>query len=161
MRIGILSDTHDHLSRTRRAVEILLAEGADILIHCGDLTSPDIVAVCAVRPFYFVFGNHDADQAPELRAAAAQTGSVCLEWGGIVELEGKRVGVAHGHMTVDVRRVIADRPDYLLTGHSHDKHDRMNGPIRRINPGALFRADEFTVAVLDLPEGELRFLNVE
>ena len=37
----------------------------------------------------------------------------------------------------------------------------MDGAIRRINPGALHRADEFTVAVLDLETGELRFLRVE
>jgi hypothetical protein len=32
--------------------------------------------------------------------------------------------------------------------------------VRRINPGALHRADEFTVAVLDVASGELQLLRV-
>jgi putative phosphoesterase len=59
MRIGILSDTHDHLKRTARAVAMLKAEGAEALIHCGDLTTPDIVYQCAELPSTFVLGNND------------------------------------------------------------------------------------------------------
>ncbi len=64
MHLGILSDTHDQLDRTRRAVELLRAEGAEALAHCGDLTRPEMVAMCAVLPCYFTFGNHDADHIP-------------------------------------------------------------------------------------------------
>jgi uncharacterized protein len=160
MRLGILSDTHDQLTRAELAVRLLRAEGVEILIHCGDFTGPEIVAVCAVLPCYFVFGNNDADSVPYLERAAAESGSVCLGWGGQVELAGKRIGVVHGHLGIDVRRVQASRPDYLLSGHSHIAADSRDGPTRRINPGALDRADEFTVAVLDLEADHLRFLIV-
>ena len=75
MLLGILSDTHDRLDRTRAAVELLLAEGAEALIHCGDLTVPEIVPICAVLPCYFVFGNNDADDIParETRRRAGWT----------------------------------------------------------------------------------------
>src|SRR5262249_36022059 len=158
MRLGILSDTHNYLTRTRCAVELLRAEGAEVLIHCGDLTGPEVVSACAVLPCYFVFGNNDADNVPELQRAMAETGAVCLGWGGEVTLAGKRVAVTHGHMHTDVRRLIAARPDYLLSGHSHVAFDKQHGPTRRINPGALHRANEFSVALLDLETDELRFL---
>src|SRR5262249_59420821 len=93
-----------------------------------------------------VLGNDDADMIPHLERAAAELGAVCLGWGGVVELAGRRVGVAHGHIGVDVRRVLAARPDYLLTGHSHIASDSMFGTVRRINPGALHRAGEDTGA---------------
>ncbi|HJZ94302.1 MAG TPA: metallophosphoesterase family protein [Gemmataceae bacterium] len=160
MRLGILADTHDQLARTRVAVDLLRSAGAEALVHCGDLAGPPIVAACAVLPCYFALGNHDADSVPALQRAAAKTGAVCLGWGGVIELGGKRVGVSHGHMTVDVRRVLAARPDYLLCGHSHSASDGLMGTVRRINPGALHRADEFTVAVLEVESGELRILNV-
>jgi putative phosphoesterase len=160
MRLGILADTHDDLARARSAVGLLRAEGAEALIHCGDLASPSIVALLAALPSWFVFGNHDADVVPHLERAAAEFGVVCLGWGGVVELAGKRVGVAHGHMSVDVRRVLAARPDYLLSGHSHIASDSLSGAVRRINPGALHRADEFTVALLEVETGEVRFLRV-
>lgn len=87
-------------------------------------------------------------------------GAVCLGWGGEVVLAGRRVRVVHGHLHTDVRRLLATRPDYLLSGHSHIPGDRRDGPTRRINPGALDRADEYTVALLDLTTDELRFLTL-
>ena len=160
MRLGILSDTHDELDRTRVAVQLLREAGAQAIVHCGDLSSPPVLASCAALPCWFAFGNHDSDAVPWLRRAAAEVGAVCLEWGGVVELAGRRVGVCHGHLTSDVRHVLADRPEYLLTGHSHFAFDRTENGVRRINPGAPHRADEFTVAVLDLTTGELRCLTV-
>jgi putative phosphoesterase len=160
MRLGILSDTHDQLARTRRAVELLRAEGAAALVHCGDVTGAEIVTACAVLPCYFVFGNNDYDNIPNLQRDMAEAGAVCLGWGGEVTLAGKRVAVTHGHMHTDVRPLLAARPDYLLSGHSHIASDRRVGPTRRINPGALHQADEFSVALLDLETDELRFLAV-
>ena len=160
MRLGVLSDTHNQLPRLRRAIQLLRAEGAEALVHCGDLTGPEVVAACAELPCYFAFGNHDADMVGELRQAIAQAGGVCLAWGGEVTLAGKRVAVTHGHMRVDVRRLLAARPDYLLSGHSHIRQDWREGPTRRINPGALHEADEHTVALVDLLTDVVRFLNV-
>ncbi len=160
MRLGILSDTHNHIARTREGVRILVDAGAEALVHCGDLATPEIVAACAVRPFYFVFGNHDADSVPQLQEAAGQHGATCLQWGGVIELAGRKVGVTHGHLTTDRRRVEALSPDYLLSGHCHAAFDVVEGGIRRINPGALYRASSFSVAILDLVSDELTFLPV-
>jgi hypothetical protein len=40
MRIAVLSDSHDHIPHFRRAVLGANQEGAELLIHCGDLISP-------------------------------------------------------------------------------------------------------------------------
>jgi putative phosphoesterase len=161
MRLGILSDTHDKSERTRHAVEMLVQAGAELLVHCGDFTSPALLAVCSVLPCYFVFGNNDSDSVSGLRRVAGEVGAVCLEWGGVIELGGKRIGVTHGHMRIEVKRVLAQGPDYLLSGHSHFADDFRDGAVRRINPGALHRAEEYTVALLDLDRDELEFLRVE
>jgi putative phosphoesterase len=160
MKIGILADTHNELLRTHIAVKQLRDAGAEVLIHCGDLATPDVLEVCAVLPCYFVFGNHDADNVPYLRECAERCGAVCLGWGDVTELAGKRIGVVHGHLRSDLQRVLSAKPQYLLSGHAHFSVDCMEGALRRINPGALHRADEFTVALLDLETEELRFLTV-
>jgi predicted phosphodiesterase len=160
VRLGILSDTNNELAWTRMAVQLLREEGAEALVHCGDLTSPPIVAACAVLPCWFVFGNHDADNVPALQEAAEASGAVCLGWAGTVELEGYLIAVAHGHVHYDVRRALASRPHYLFSGHSHVASDRREGLVRRINPGALHEADRFTVALLDLRIDDLRFLTL-
>ncbi|MCI0458100.1 MAG: metallophosphatase family protein [Gemmataceae bacterium] len=160
MRIGILADTHDQLKRTVAAVELLCSAEAEVLVHCGDLTGPEIVATCATLPAYFVFGNNDADNVPALRQAMADADATCLDWGGLVTLAGKRIAIVHGHLPRDLRPLLAERPDYLLSGHSHIPSDRREGPTRRINPGALHRAEQFTVALLDLAEDALQFLTI-
>jgi putative phosphoesterase len=162
MRIGILSDTHDQVERTARAVRVLAAEGAACLIHCGDLTGPAIVDACACAelPSYFVFGNCDDDPAA-LRRAMALTGATCLGLSGEIELGGKRIAVTHGDSPREVRRLAALGPDYLFYGHSHHAADERDGPTRRINPGALHRAASWTVALLDLDTDTLRSLTVK
>ncbi|WP_144990323.1 metallophosphoesterase family protein [Gimesia aquarii] len=160
MQIGILSDTHNHLPRTEQAVTMLLDAGAEALFHCGDLASPEIVAACSVLPFYFTFGNHDSDMVPVLEQAAREEGANCLRWGGEITLAGKRIALVHGHITKDLRPLLEAEPDYLLTGHSHKTHDFQVGSTRRINPGALFRASEFSVALLDLTTDDLQFIRV-
>ncbi|HZU37601.1 MAG TPA: metallophosphoesterase family protein [Gemmataceae bacterium] len=158
MRIGILSDTHNKLARTLTAIELLVAGGADVLIHCGDLTGPDIVQACAVRPCYFVFGNND--DCTELRHPMRETGGTCLEWAGVIEIEGKRLGVTHGHLPREARRLLAAQPDYFLFGHTHEPLDHREGLIRHINPGALHRAAKYTVALLQPDTDSLHFLEV-
>ena len=60
-----------------------------------------------------------------------------------------------------LRRLTALQPDYLLFGHSHHATDERDGVTRCINPGALSRAAQYTVALLDLETDALQFLTVE
>lgn len=161
MRIGIISDTHDELQRAQFAVKLLRDEGAEVLFHCGDLIEPDMVSVCSIMPCYFVFGNNDCDSVQAIRSEISLTsGAVCLEWAGEVTVGGKRIAMTHGHLHKDLKRLLAAEPDYLFSGHSHQTDDCRHGVTRRINPGALHRARTYSVALLNLEDDELRFLNV-
>ena len=160
MLIAVLSDTHNDLEVTKTAVDLAVARGALALVHCGDLASAEVVAVCSRLPMHFVFGNHDADNVPQLLAAAQHHGATCLEWGGVFELAGKKIGVAHGHMTSDLRPIFEAGCDYVLTGHSHETMDRREGKTRRINPGALFRAKPRSFALLDIATDSVEFITV-
>jgi putative phosphoesterase len=159
MLLGILSDTHDQLDRTRRGVDLLREQGVSALVHCGDLTTPEVLEICAVLPCWFVLGNNDT-AVERLRQTAAETGAVCLDWGGLLPLAGRQIGVTHGHRRGEWKRLLAAEPDYLLFGHTHRSGDNRVGPTRRINPGALHRAWNYSVAVLDVVRDEVRYLNV-
>ena len=159
MRIGILSDTHDQVARTRRAVSLLTQAGAEALIHCGDLTIPDVVDEFLGVPTSFVFGNCDYDQA-DLRRAMKRIKATCLDLGGLVTLGDRRIAVTHGHSDAELHRLTALEPDYLFTGHTHHRRDVRKGPTRFINPGALYRASTWTVALLDLDADELQTLTL-
>ena len=61
-----------------------------------------------------------------------------------------------------LKRIHKDQQhDYLITGHTHVKRDERIGKIRWINPGALYRALEKTVAILDTTSDVLKFLSVD
>ena len=113
-------------------------------------------------PFYFVFGNHDSDMVGILESEAdTHSNANCLGWGGEIALANKRIAVVHGHLTMDLNPLLEAQPDYLLSGHFHEPRDWMHGTTRRIIPGALHRAENFTVALLDLSTDKLEFIEID
>jgi putative phosphoesterase len=161
MLVGILSDSHDQLARTAGAASLLAARGAEVLIHCGDLTGPEVVHAIAGAglPCYYVLGNNDFD-LDGIEKAVEATGGIMLGWSGEFELGGRRFAVTHGHLTAEFRRLVGAAPDYLLFGHTHQRLDERDGPTRVINPGALHRARVWTVAMLDPAADVVEFHSV-
>ncbi|HEY8750135.1 MAG TPA: YfcE family phosphodiesterase [Tepidisphaeraceae bacterium] len=161
MVIGILSDSHDRPEAMAAAVKTLTANGAEFLIHCGDVGGEailDYLAGGAGVPSAFVWGNNDFDRRG-LQRYAEELGINCLGNLGELELGGKRFVVLHGDDERTKQRLIAEqRHDYLLQGHTHIPLDQRIGKMRCINPGALHRAREKTVALLNTETDELTFL---
>ncbi|MFT3878172.1 MAG: metallophosphoesterase family protein [Gemmatales bacterium] len=159
MLIGIISDTHDRSLRAASAVKLLHEASVEAIVHCGDICSPAILALFAETPVYFVLGNNDDDA--ELHQASELTKHLhYLGQGGIIELGGKRLGITHGHLHRVISELLQQAPDYLFSGHSHCASNEVIRGVRCINPGALHRAGEYSVATLDLKTDELRFLPV-
>jgi putative phosphoesterase len=158
MLVGVLSDTHDSLEITRRALELLTGLGCEALIHCGDLTTTPVIDMLAgTVPAHFVFGNNDFDRV-ELQRYAEDLGVGCLGTHGILELDGKRIAVAHGDVPQVLRSLVADDSlAYILTGHTHAAHDERRGTARWINPGALYRTRAPSVCTIDLARDAVKF----
>jgi putative phosphoesterase len=158
--VGILSDTHDRVDAARAGVKLLQQHGAEYFIHCGDVGSEQILDLLAGLPSAFVFGNTDWDLRG-LQRYARDLNLTCLGPGGNLELGGKLFHVEHGDDPRTMRRALdAQTFDYLLHGHTHVRRDERVGKTRVINPGALHRAREKTVALLDTGTDELKFLVV-
>ena len=160
--VGILSDTHGAGEAASAAVALLLSKGARHLIHCGDVGSQSVLdALAGDVPASFVWGNNDWDRTSLSRYASHLSNVECLDTFGDLVIDGKRFAVTHGDDTRLVRRVLErQEDDYLLVGHSPVREDRRVGRVRVINPGALFRAAEKTVGVLETARDELRFLTL-
>jgi uncharacterized protein len=159
--VGILSDTHGAGEAASAAVSLLLSKGARHLLHCGDVGAQSVLdALAGDVPASFVWGNNDWDRAA-LGRYASTLNVQCLDAYGELVLDDKRFAVTHGDDARLVRRILEQQEhDYLLVGHSHVKEDRRVGRVRVINPGALYRAAEKTVALLDTAGDKLRFLTV-
>jgi hypothetical protein len=166
--IGMLSDSHGRAAVTQRAVEMLVERGVDVLIHLGDVGGAQVLDALvgklsdeglAVPPVHIVFGNTDYDSASLSRYATA-IGIQVDDPVGRLELDGKTVAFSHGHLADAVADAMATEPDYFLHGHTHKVRDERIGSTRVINPGALHRATQYTVAVLDTEADRLEIMQV-
>lgn len=152
MRIGIVSDTHGHLPCTRKAVEALAAHGVEHVFHCGDVGSTEVVPLFAQWPTHFVFGNCDHDQEELTRTIELweQTSHGLF---GSTKLEGCDVALTHGHIPQLLRDAISSQKYHLVCyGHTHVREHHYEGETLVLNPGALFRANPHSIAIVELPE---------
>jgi len=79
---------------------------------------------------------------------------------GRVSVAGKTIAFTHGHLPALIHEAIDERVDFLLHGHSHQVRDEVVGATRVVNPGALFRAARYTVALLDPVANEVTWIEI-
>lgn len=160
MLIGILSDSHDQVETTRSAIGALRDAGAQFFIHCGDVGGEAILDQLAGLPAVFVWGNNDWDRK-YLAQYAADLGIDCRGDFAELELDRKRIAVTHGDHSQLMRSAMEPgKFDYLFHGHTHIPTDERLGSLRIINPGALHRARQKTVATLDTAADVVRFIEL-
>jgi len=132
MRIGVISDTHVPQS-ARELPEALLHhfKGVDLILHAGDIAHPSVLeALGEIAATVAVWGN--MDPIP-LRKR--------LEERRVLELEGFRVGLAHGdggpYRLAEriLRGMKAEKLDVLVFGHTHAPEARTACGVHVFNPG--------------------------
>jgi len=161
MLLGIVSDTHGHVPLTLDAVRLLESLGVEQVLHCGDIGSPAIPALFQAWPTHYVFGNVDLGDEEELRAAIEKAGGTCWERFGRIELAGKPVALLHSDDAARFRETIASGEyDLVCYGHTHQADWRQAGRTWLLNPGALYRANPRSFALLDWPKGEMTSIRV-
>ena len=164
MRIGILSDVHNHRDNLSAALQILKREVVRTVLFCGDLTDADLVPLFDGLEVHFVEGNVDPDAASMARAVErlGNRSTFGLEYD--AALDGRRIAVLHGHLTDRLIEVIhGGLCDYVIHGHTHRRRDERLGRTRVINPGALGgkREQSRSFAILDSATDQLRVIEID
>lgn len=160
MLIGIISDTHDHLANLRRALELLKARGAELVLHAGDFVSPFVA-----EPFretglrvIAVFGNNDGDRL-FLRQRFSEVGE--LHFGPHeLELGGRKILLMHEPRALEAL-VASGRYDLVVYGHTHRPEVRP-GQTLVVNPGELggWLTGRGTLALVDLKRLQAEILEL-
>jgi putative phosphoesterase len=136
--VGLISDTHGLL----RPAAVRALDGADFIIHAGDVGSPDILdALRTIAPVVAVKGN--VDRAPW---AAALPLTAVAESGGIL------IYVLHDLDKLDLDPAAAGF-GVVVSGHSHKPASIEKSGVLFVNPGSAGRRRfrlPVTVARLDL-----------
>ncbi|MBR0381932.1 MAG: metallophosphoesterase [Eubacterium sp.] len=129
MRILVISDSH---GMNENVKGVLKQVGhIDMLIHCGDVTSGDLYIESLVScPVHMVAGN--LDQGLHLPKEK------------LIELEGHRIWIVHGHtyrvnQGLKILRGLARRKgaDIVMFGHTHKPYIELGEDMTILNPGSL------------------------
>jgi len=160
MKIAIISDTHDNINAVEQGVAELFRLKPELIIHCGDISSPSTMERFQGLPIRFVFGNCDWDE-PLLQAEAKALGFEPIEHTLQLELANKKIFVCHGDRANVYQQAVSSQSfDYIFHGHTHMASDSKEGNTRIINPGALYRAQQYTFAQLDLSSDKLSYITL-
>ena len=159
VRIGIVSDTHNHLANCARIVELFNAAGVERVVHTGDITQPKTLDAFAALevPLVAVYGNNDAER-PGLEVAASRHGIELSEPPLELRWAGRRILVVHDPLDLD--RHLSEHHDVALHGHNHRHVVEQRGGTLVFNPGecAGHMAGLNAVGVLDLVRLETELL---
>jgi len=155
-RIGVISDTHDHLGKVRKAVALFNRLKPDQVVHCGDIVAQFVLKeMSGLRmPVVAVYGNCDGDR-PALRQRAEEFGFALHDGPYGFDLGGKRVVVSHQPLNV-----LPDC-DFYLHGHTHKLRHEGKRPVV-VNPGEAcgWLFGRATVAMLDIETAEVEFFDL-
>ena len=158
--IGIISDTHENIAAINRAIRRFSEFDLDFLVHCGDIISPPVLRVFEGFALRVVFGNNDGEREG-LQTVANELGFGEITDELIFQHLGKSFYVYHGTRSKTLNDAIATQKyDYVLTGHTHRQRNELIGKTKVINPGALFSAPLYSVALLDPTNDWVEFLEI-
>jgi len=119
--VGVISDTHGLLRP--QALEALA--GAQLVVHAGDIGSPDILpGLARLAPVEAVRGNVDIEAWA--RSIPETT---------VVEIQGRTLYVLHDLKQLDLDPRAAGF-DAVISGHSHVSTNEVRNGVLHFNPGS-------------------------
>ncbi len=158
MLLGVLSDTHDRLPAIDGALAIFRARGVQAVLHPGDLVAPFAARrlLAWTGPLHVTYGNNDGERKG-LRTVLPMIQDGPL-W---IDIDGRRVLLHHAEEWC--RPEDLARADIVVTGHSHEIVNRVEGGRLRLNPGECcgWVTGRCTVAIVDTrgPSAEIIEVN--
>jgi putative phosphoesterase len=147
VKIGVLSDTHLH-QVTQEFLDIYdhyLAD-MDLVLHAGDVVSPDLIDFLNRKDFHGVSGNMDPVALKQV-----------LPEKKVLSLAGYRLGLIHGWGSSDglENRILPlfHDVDIIVYGHSHIASNHVREGVLFFNPGTATgysASGKHSIGVLEL-----------
>jgi len=163
MKIGLISDTHDNIQNTQKAIMFFNDKNVEVVIHAGDIVSSETVEVFDGMRLIGVLGNNDLE-VRELASAFDKIGGQFK--GEFCELEQDKLIFAVYHGTDSRRKeslIQCGKYDVVICGHTHRAQNKKVGKTLIINPGTAngwFFGYGATAAIFDTLTRELDFIHL-
>ena len=150
MKICIVSDSHDRADALAQAVLAAKSQGAEAVIHCGDLIGTQTLggALAAGLPLHLVHGNNIGDQMSLARWVRERNGQ--FHYHGLdarLALGGRKVFAVH-YPEYGYAMACTGDWDLVCCGHSHEAEVRR---VANVKGGATWLVNPGTVAGLAAP----------
>lgn len=148
MKIGILSDTHKKEGRSQKLIDHLITQGANFLIHAGDIVKPEILDQLEKSGLHYiaVYGNNDA------KLVEYHTQYTLVTEPHYFKLAGVKFKLMHlpFYMSADA--------DIVIFGHTHVFECDFKNNTLFLNPGESCARDEpiSSGAMLEITDREYR-----
>jgi uncharacterized protein len=136
MKIGIISDTHDHYDNVAKAIEVFRKHAVQTILHAGDMISAPTAQLFSELTgvqFIAVFGNCDIDRHL-LRSTIEGFGGVIHDLSYQGRLDGRTVFMAHVPQAVR-QAAESGEFDLVVYGHTHRDDIQQIGKTLAVNPG--------------------------
>lgn len=149
MQIGVIADTHGHL--TAGALNAL--RGVELILHAGDIGRAEIISQLEqIAPVLAVHGNSDAGTPLTRHHPATRE----VEREGVRSIYLTHIGGRPAELVRTLSAKPASRPQVYIFGHSHvSLCERLDG-VLFLNPGAAGRprfGGGLSVAILTVSDG--------
>lgn len=148
MKIGIISDTHKKFKKAKKALEMLLENDAEFIVHCGDIVEIETLELlknCGKR-YVAVYGNNDAHLIEHHKNYNL------VQEPHYFKLAKTNFKLMHlpFHMTPDT--------EVVLFGHTHQFESEFNNGTLFLNPGEVCARNKpiSECAMLEVQENEFK-----
>lgn len=164
MKIGIISDSHDHRGPLAAAVEEAKALGAEAILHCGDLVAPSTLhAIVGFEvPLHVIHGNNTGDVFHLWKFAQQFPDTVHYHGQDVALTLGERQIFMVHYPHYAKAMALTGNFDLVCNGH---EHRAVIERIRNIRGTETLRIDPGTVAGVSAPPtyvfGDLATLEFE
>jgi len=161
MKIGIISDTHKKVKKAKKAIAMLIENGAEFIIHAGDVVEVEILQIlknCSLD-YLAVYGNNDAHLVQH------HENFELVQEPFYFKLDGLKFKLMH------LPYYMAPDTDVVVFGHTHHFHTEFNNGTLFLNSGEICgrkkpvsecmmletKNDKFIVTQYAKPDGEIEF----
>ncbi|NVM27654.1 MAG: metallophosphoesterase [Candidatus Helarchaeota archaeon] len=165
MKIGVISDTHDHIENTKKAVKIFNERGVAYVFHAGDFIAPFIIpkALNELKcELIGVYGNNDGEILG-LKKFFSEIDAT-LEVGQFsIQIEGKKIVLFHTINTeIQDSLVNSNKFDVIIFGHTHNPSIKKINKTLVVNPGEAcgYLTGKATIGIIDLDKMEAEIITL-
>jgi putative phosphoesterase len=150
MKIGIMSDSHDHIENIKKSVQIFREREVDFIIHLGDIINPNSVRAMKGIRLVAIFGNNDGDRFRMIDAFNEIGGDIKGDFHDF-ELDELKCACYHGtEPQLKDALIECGKYDVVMYGHTHECVNTQSGKTLVLNPGTVNGfGDRATIMIFD------------